>query len=418
MRVLIIGINYRPELSGIGPYTADLAEHLAGRGDDVTVIAGLPHYPSWRIGRETPRRLIGEERIGGVRVVRAAHFVPARQDAIRRAAYEATFGLTGLLASRSVTRAEAILGVVPSLSGGILARLLSGRSSTPYGLLFQDLMGPAANQSGMPGGGLVAGATATAERWAVGRASAVGVVATSFVPYVRTLGVPATRVVHVPNWSRLAESELSVDAVRERFGWTDGRQVVLHAGNIGLKQGLEQVVDAARLATERGDPIRFVLSGGGSQEAAIRVSAADLENVQFVGLQPEGVHASLLAAADVLLLSERSTQVDMSLPSKLTSYYSAGRPIVAAVGLGGATAEDVQRSNAGIVVPAGQPASLLDAVLRLRGESGLADMLAAAGPAYARSHASAEACLARGAAFVDLIASKPSSIDIELKGAA
>ena len=49
MRVLIIGINYSPELTGIGPYTAGLAEHLASRGDDVTVITGLPHYPDWRI---------------------------------------------------------------------------------------------------------------------------------------------------------------------------------------------------------------------------------------------------------------------------------------------------------------------------------------------------------------------------------
>jgi colanic acid biosynthesis glycosyl transferase WcaI len=179
---------------------------------------------------------------------------------------------------------------------------------------------------------------------------------------------------------------------------------VLHAGNIGLKQGLEQVVEAARLAKERGDPVRFVFSGTGSQEGAIRVAAADLDNVQFLGLQPDGVHASLLAAADVLLISERSSQVDMSLPSKLTSYYTAGRPVVAAVGMAGASAAEVQRSGSGLVVPAGQPEALLDALSRLRSDPDLAVRLGSAGRAYGAANVSAATCLARGAELVDKIA--------------
>jgi colanic acid biosynthesis glycosyl transferase WcaI len=404
MKVLIIGINYRPELTGIGPYTADLAEYLARRGDDVTVIAGLPHYPGWRLFGDKPRRLISEEHIDDVRVVRAAQYIPARQDAVRRALYEATFGLTGLLASRRVDQPEAIVGIVPSLCGGMLARWLGRRLSAPYGLLFQDLMGPAASQSGIAGGGFVARATARAERWAVGRASGVGVVATSFMRYVQALGVPAGKIVHVPNWSRLAAPDMTADAVRTRFGWSDGRQVVLHAGNIGLKQGLEQVIDAARRAVERGDPIRFVFSGGGSQEDAIRTAAHGLPNVQFLGVQPDGVHASLLGAADVLLLSERSSQVDMSLPSKLTSYYMAARPIVAAVGVAGASADEVRRSGAGLVTPAGEPQALLDALARLRDEPELARRLGSAGRAYGAAHASASSGLARGAELVDMIA--------------
>ena len=72
LRVLIVGINYRPERTAVGPYTAGLAESLASRGDVVTVITGLPHYPEWRIARGTPRTLIGRESINGIDVVRAA----------------------------------------------------------------------------------------------------------------------------------------------------------------------------------------------------------------------------------------------------------------------------------------------------------------------------------------------------------
>ncbi len=404
LRVLIIGINYHPELTGIGPYTAGLAEHLATRGDEVIVLTGLPHYPAWRIAHGTPRAFLRPETVHGVTVIRAAHYVPAAQTAIRRVLYEATFGLTGLLATLRLPRPGAILGIVPALSGGVLARLTGERLGVPYGLLFQDLMGPSARQSGIAGGEAVARATAAAEAWAASGARAIGIVAETFTPYLDSLGVPAGRISHVPNWARLVAPEMTVTETRTRFGWADGEQIVLHAGNIGLKQGLGQVIEAARVALERRDPVRFALSGGGNQAGATRVAARGLSNVSFLGVQSDGTHASLLAAADVLLLSERATQIDMSLPSKLTSYFAAGRPIVAAIPPGGGSAREVQRSGAGLVVPAGEPERLLEALARLRAEPALVAELTAAGPAYAEANTSAAACLARAVALIDTIA--------------
>ncbi len=402
--VLIVGINYRPELTGIGPYTAGLAEHLAERGDDVTAITGLAHYPAWRIRHGTRRVLLHEEQINGVRVIRAAHYVPRHQSAINRATYEGTFALMGLAASLRSIRVDAVVGIVPSLSGGVIARATATRLRVPYGLLFQDLVGRAAEQSGMPGGGAVSRAVMAAETWSVAGARAVGVVATAFVPYLAALGVRKDRISHVPNWTRLAVPALTIQETRARYGWSDREQVVLHAGNMGYKQGLDQVIWAARSATERGDPVRFVLSGDGNQASSIRAAADQLDNVSCLGIQPDGIHASLLAAADVLLLSERPTQIDMSLPSKLTSYYAAGRPIVAAVPLDGSSAQEVARSGAGLLVAPGRPDLMLEALARLRSEPGLVATLAAAGPAYAAATTSEAACLARAADLVDRIA--------------
>ncbi len=108
----------------------------------------------------------------------------------------------------------------------------------------------------------------------------------------------------------------------------------------------------------------------------------------------------MLAAADVLLVNERSSVVDMSLPSKLTSYFIAGRPVVASVVPRGATAREVTRSGAGLVVPADQPAALLSALDWLRHDPALAASLGAAGPVYAAQHLGADASLARAEAFV------------------
>ncbi len=405
MRVLIAGINYRPEPTGIGAYTAGLAEHLAARGDEVTVITGLPSYPGWRLRHGTPRRLLAGERLDGVTVIRAAHYIPGSQTAAKRALYEGTFGLTGLLASLRLDCPDAILGVVPSLSGGILARLTGERLRAPYGLLFQDLMGPAARQSGIDGGGAVARLTSAAEGWVATGARAVAVVTDGFTPYLASLGVRPGRIRHVPNWARLAAPSLDRAAVRRRFGWPEDRQVVLHAGNMGSKQGLDQVVGAARLAAERGEPVHFILAGGGNQAGRLRAAAKGVPTLDLLPVQPDGMYAALLAAADVLLLSERVTQESMSLPSKLASYFAAGRPIVAAVPAGGPSAREMDRSGAGLIVPAGEPEAILAALARLRAEPALAAALGAAGPAFAASHLSAAACLARAAALVDEIAS-------------
>lgn len=406
MRILIAGINYRPEVTSVGPYTAGLAEYLVGRGDRVTVITGLAHYPAWRLGPRTRRVLWARETIDGVDVIRAAHYVPSRQSALKRAAYEITNSLTGSLAAVSVDRPDAVLGIVPSLSGGVIARLAAERHGVPYGILFQDLMGPAARQSGVPGGGRVANATVAAERWAVRRAAAVAVVSEAFAPYLSNLGVRPQAIHHVANWSRVAEPTLTVAETRARFGWGEGQTIVLHAGNIGFKQGLEQVIDAARLAADQGQPVRFVLAGGGNRTEAVREAASGLPNVEFVAVQSDGIHASLLAAADVLLLSERASQVEMSLPSKLTSYFAAGRPIVAAIPSGGASAGEIERAGAGLVVPAGRPEELLGAVARLRGDPDLVARLGSSGRRYAARHTSPAACLERAARFVDAIAGR------------
>jgi glycosyltransferase involved in cell wall biosynthesis len=91
----------------------------------------------------------------------------------------------------------------------------------------------------------------------------------------------------------------------------------------------------------------------------------------------------LLRAADALLVHERSTVRDMSLPSKLTSYFAAGRPVVAMVSRDSATAAELEHSGGGLVVDRDDPAALATALGRLRAEPEEQDRFGAAGIAYA-----------------------------------
>ncbi len=393
-RVLITGINYAPEVTGIAPYTTRVAEHLAGRGYRVTALTGMPHYPAWRVDDGCARRLALHEQRNGVAVERRWHYVPARQSAHRRALYEATFMATGLSALRT-DPPDVVLGIVPSLSGGVLARTLATRFRVPYGLVFQDLMGQAARQSGIGPAAAVAPAVRAAEGWAAGAASGVGIVAEGFRPYVEALGVPPERIRRLRNWVHTGEATVEAAVIRARLGLPRDAIVCLHAGNMGLKQGLEQVIAAARLAATSTPEVLFVLMGDGSQRAMLTALSERyaLSNVQFLPLQDEALLPSVLAAADILLLNQRDSVRDMSLPSKLTSYFAAGRPVVAAVAAQSEAAREVRQSSGGIVVEPERPAALLGAILRVARDPGLAAHLSQSGRHWSMDVLSEQAAL-------------------------
>ena len=394
--ILITAINYAPETSGTAPYTTDLAEHWATR-HRVTIVAGVPHYPAWRIAPGY-RRLWSEERLNGVRLLRRLHYVPPRQSALHRAAYEATFLVNGAIAP--VERPDAVIGVVPSLSSGLLARLAASRWRVPYSLIFQDLMGPGAAQSGMAGGNRVSRAVGRGEAWAATNACRIAIVSEAFRPYLVDRGVPSDRIDLLRNWTHVGEPTKPRDATRARMGWPVDRRIILHAGNMGLKQGLEQVISAARVASSRGTPDQFVLMGEGNQRAMLEAMAGDVPSISFMPFQPEADVPDILAAADVLLISERSSVVDMSLPSKLTSYLIAGRPIVAAIRSEGATATELKKSAAGIVVAPDDPDELLGAVAHLSEMPDLARAYAEAGRRYAVENLGRQPALALADAFL------------------
>ncbi|MEA2511542.1 MAG: colanic acid biosynthesis glycosyl transferase WcaI [Thermomicrobiales bacterium] len=396
--VLIFGINYAPEDIGIAPYTTGLAEHLAGRDWRVTVVTGVPHYPGWRVAEGYRSRWRRREEVRGVDVVRLRHHVPPKQSAIRRGLYEATFLLNGLAPLR-LPRPDVVLGVVPSLSGGVLATQAARRHGVPCGLVVQDLMANAARQSGIAGGGRVARATGSLEGWMLRRADGVAIVAELFRPTVEAFGVAPERIHHLRNWSHVGRPGRSRDAVRAELGWRPDEQIVLHAGNMGLKQALESVVVAAKLAASTRPSLRFVLMGTGSQRPMLETLGAGCPNLTFLDPQPAEAFPDVLAAADVLLVNERASVIDMSLPSKLTSYFAAGRPVVAAVPLG-STAREVVQAGAGLVVAAEEPSALLAALDRLAADPDLAARLAAAGPAFAAAHLDSAATLARAEVFL------------------
>ncbi|MDD7940892.1 glycosyltransferase family 4 protein [Actinomycetospora lutea] len=387
--VLVLGMHYTPEHTGNAPYTAGMVAALSDAGHRVRVITGYPHYPRWALydGYTGVRR---HEVDGGARITRVRHPVPRSPSAWRRAVMDAAFTVHAAAVGKQGTRRpDVVIAVSPVLLTVLAGLRWKKRGRTALGVVTQDLYSRAVTETGIASAG-AGRAAARLEGWLLGRADGIAVVHDQFREGLAGLGIDRDRVTVIRNWSHVSTGDADRAVTRRDLGWRDDEVVVLHAGNMGLKQGLENVVDTARLADERGAPVRFVLLGDGNRRGTLEARGAGVGRLQFLDPLPGERFPDALAAADVLLVNEAPTVAEMSVPSKLTSYFTAGRPVVAASWERSAAAAELRRSGGGVRVDPGRPQDLLDAVQGIT-EPARAAALAAAGRAYAQEHLGATA---------------------------
>ena len=206
------------------------------------------------------------------------------------------------------------------------------------------------------------------------------------------MGISEDKIRIIRNWTHLPKTvQQDRKLSRSERGWKDNKIIVLHAGNMGVKQGLENVVEAARLADSQLDNrVNFILMGDGNQRSALEIRAKGIRSLQFLDPVPDEQFQSMLADSDVLLVNERPGVEEMSVPSKLTSYFSAGVPVLAATSATGTTGAEIASSNGGIIVTPGDPKALIAGVLQLADNKELSRTLGQAGIAYSRRNLNAE----------------------------
>lgn len=402
-RVLIVGLNYAPEPTGIAPYTAGLARGLHERGHEVRVVTAFPHYPQWRVDRD-PASLESAV-VPGVEVTRVRHYVPSRPTGVRRAASELSFALGA--ATRNWGGPDVVISPSPALfaAAAVEMRGAVGRRRPAVGVIAQDLYSAGITEVA-GGGSAVVRVLTGVERRALGRADGVVAIHDRFkARMVEHLGVDPEKITVIRNWTHVAGAgEFDRAAVRTARGWRPDEFVVLHTGAMGEKQALSNVVDAARLADQSGAPVRFVLAGDGGQRAHLEEHAAGVERLEFLPPVPSEEYGRMLASADLLLVNERPGVEEMAVPSKLTSYFSSGVAVLAATSAGSTTAGEVTAAGAGFLVRPGDPQALLEAVLDRAADPGGTCRLGAHGPDYCEKVLSERSSLDSYAKWVETLA--------------
>lgn len=332
MKILVYGINYSPELTGIGKYTGEMVEWMAEQGHDVRVITAPPYYPEWQVGaRYSGWRYRREQ--GAATVWRCPLYVPKQPSTLKRLIHLGSFALSSffpLMAQRR-WKPELIIGVVPTLFCTPGMRLLGKLSGARTLLHIQDYEVDAMLGLGMAGkgkAGKVAKLASAFERSGLHNVDYVSTISRSMMNKAQEKGVAAENVLFFPNWSEVARfrdvSEHDALALREQLGLPEDQKIILYSGNIGEKQGLESVVEAAEQLSNHALTFVIVGQGGGKARLEKMVSERGLTNVKFYPLQPYEALPALLKMGDCHLVVQKRGAADAVLPSKLTNILAVG----------------------------------------------------------------------------------------------
>lgn len=399
MKLLVYGINFAPELTGIGKYTGEMAQWLAHAGHEVRVITAPPYYPAWRVQAGHSARQYRVERWQGVQVIRTPLWVPRQPGGLKRLLHLGSFALASLpaLIAQWRWKPDVVWVVEPPLMCAPAAVAFAALRGAGTWLHIQDYEVDAAFDLGLIKGHTLRRAVQRAERWLMRRFDRVSTISGRMVDRARDKGVAPERVVLFPNWVDIGGiAPLAAPSpYRTELGLAPDALVALYSGNMGNKQGLEVLAEVARLLSNE-PRIQFVLGGSGSGRADLQARCAGLPNVRFLDLQPLERLNDWLGLADVHLLPQRADAADLVMPSKLTGMLASGRAVLATAMPGTELSRVVTDDAAcGLVVPPENPAAMAEALRALAADPARRAAMGASGRRYAEAELSRDAVLRR-----------------------
>ena len=332
MKVLLHGINFAPELTGIGKYTGEMAQWLAAQGHDVRVVTAPPYYPAWAVAPGYRADRYQRQTWQGVEVIRCPLWVPRRPTGLRRLLHLGAFALTSLpaLLAQWRWRPDVVWVVAPAFACAPGALALARLRGAAAWLHIQDYEVDAAFELGLLKGDRLRRIATAGEGWLLRRFDRVSTISSRMLDRARDKGVAPSRLRALPNW-------VDVDAVRPlahassyraELGIPPDAVVALYSGNMGAKQGLEVLAALAGRLRHRAD-LHFVYCGAGAVRTELMQACAGMANVRFLDLQPVERLPELLGLADIHLLPQKADAADLVMPSKLTGMLSSGRAVVA-----------------------------------------------------------------------------------------
>lgn len=401
MKILIHGINFAPDLIGIAKYTGEMAGWLAARGHAVRVVTAPPYYPAWRVAdgygagryqRENWRWDSG----ASAEVWRCPLWVPAQPGGAKRLAHLASFAATSapVMLAQARWRPDLVVVIEPTLFCAPAALLAARLCGARTWLHIQDLEVDAAFDLGLLPEGVL-------RRFALGCEGAllrgfdrVSTISEAMRERVIAKGIAPERAPLLPNWADVESIRpLSIPSpLRAELNIAPGTVVALYSGNLGEKQGLELLVEAARALKD--DPsVVFVIGGAGSARERLMAMAGDLTNIRWIPLQPAERLNDLLNLADIHLLPQRADAADLVMPSKLTGMLASGRAVLATATPDTQVGRVV--AGCGVLVPPGDGAALAAALATLAADPARRRALGVAARAYAEENLAQGAIMSR-----------------------
>ncbi len=369
-KLLVIGINYYPELTGIGKYTAEFSNFLAHDGNcEVDVITGNPYYPRWKIFDGYKNKWFTKEKINNVSVYRVPLYVPSSPTSIKRQVQDVLFFFsTILLATYFLVfhkkRYNYVFIAVPSFTlglAGLFYRFFARKAIVLYHV--QDLQIDAAEQLGMIKNKTLLKFYYSIERFILENVNYVSTISEGMQKKILAKSTNIKECHIFSNWINNTSIYPINPKPFVKYDALKGKKIIFYSGSIGEKQGLEVLIATASCFSNRKD-VAFVIACEGPQKEKLVELAEklNLENVYFFNLLPTGQFNELLNASYIHLVIQKEEAGDLVLPSKLTNILGVGGCAIITAWPGTSLFEIVEEAKCGYVVPPFDVTSLSAAI--------------------------------------------------------
>jgi len=376
MRVLYIHQYFASRKGRTGTRSYEFSRYLVSRGHEVTMVtSGLANAefpaPAGRPCRE------GE--LDGVHIlsVPAGYNDPhlgTAMGGLRRMRGFYAFARAASRAGRTLSRPDVVFATHTPLTVGLAGRTLSRHFGVPFVFEVRDLWPEALVNVGALTNPLAVWWLGRMARSVYRSADHIVALSPGMKEGIVRAGVPGEKVTVIPNASDLDlfRPDLDGSASRRRLGLGD-RFAAIYFGAMGMANGLEYVIEAARILSERGSRhIVLVLHGAGGRRAQLEELARQytLTNVVFSDLVPDKEEvARIVAGCDACLTIYRAAREQTWSPNKMFDALAAGKPVL--INVAGWLGQTVDRNGCGWYLDPHQPGALADALERLAADPDL-----------------------------------------------
>jgi colanic acid biosynthesis glycosyl transferase WcaI len=360
-RILLIGGNFFPELTGIGKYNGEMADFLANTGYECTVITSYPYYPFWKVQKpyrgksywyKKENRFVANSTIP-VSIYRCPQYVPKNPTGAKRMLLDLTFFLSVFVKVFQLLfkkKYDYVITVAPSFQIGLIGLFYKKIKNAKLIYHVQDLQVDAARDLKIIRSKRLIKVLLKIERFILKHADVVSTISAGMIKkleakYPRTIS-------YFPNWvdTKVLYPLQEKQKLKAGFGFKSTDIIALYSGAIGEKQGLEDIIYAAKFLSKI-PTLKFVICGTGPYKEKLETLKEELgvNNVCFLSLQPIEKLNNFLNMADIHLVLQKANASDLVMPSKLTSILSVGGVAIITTSKNSSLYEMVSVNNIGVI---------------------------------------------------------------------
>ena len=360
-----------PEPTGIGKYSGEMMNWLAGEGHDCAVVTSYPYYPHWAIQSPYKRKSYwytkehDEETGESIKVYRCPHYIPKNPSGLRRIISDFTFFISAFLQVCVLLfqpRYDYVIAVAPPFQIGLLGIFYRWAKGGKFIYHIQDLQIDAAKELGMIKSNSLLRIMFRIEKYVLRKADFLSTISEGMI--VKIMNKCRKPVIFFPNWvDTLTYHPLEKKSqLRHQYHISPEEKIVLYSGAIGEKQGLDSILSAAKALSNQ--KIRFIICGSGpyKEKLSLKARRLGLNNILFLPLQPKENFNEFLNMADLHLVLQKGNANDLVMPSKLTTILSVGGLAIVTAARKTSLYNIITRHDMGIVVEPENQSALIDSI--------------------------------------------------------